>query len=140
MNTSIFVKSLSDYETNYRGILKLLDKQPQWFSMLHKIIREQELLLLGTSFASTPQCRIYTNSNRSEHQCMVILPNLTEFDEFNAFLIIDNGTDSTQKLVSSSNSLINIVFRRNISGSNEVAALVETVGDAICYLIWQSIK
>lgn len=139
MNTSVFVKSLSEYDQNYSYILKLLLKQPQWFTLLHKMISGQSTLLLETTSTLPPQCRIY-NSNRSEHQYIVVLPNLTEFDEFDAFVIIDNGIDSSEKLVSTSDSLVNVVFRRNVSGSDEVAALVEAVGDSICYLIWQTIK
>lgn len=139
MNTSVFIKSLSEYDQNYSYILKLLLKQPQWFTSLHKMISGQSTLLLETTSTLPPQCRIY-NSNRSEHQYIVVLPNLTEFDEFDAFVIIDNGIDSSEKLVSTSDSLVNVVFRRNVSGSDEVAALVETVGDSICYLIWQTIK
>lgn len=139
MNTSVFVKSLPEYDQNYSHILKLLFKQPQWFTSLHKMISEQSTLLLETTSTLPPQCRIY-NSNRSEHQYIVVLPNLTEFDEFDAFVIIDNGIDSSEKLVSTSDSLVNVVFRRNVSGSDEVATLVEAVGDSICYLIWQTIK
>lgn len=139
MNTSVFVKSLSEYDQNYSHILKLLLRQPQWFTALHKMISGQSTLLLETTSTLPPQCRIY-NSNRSEHQYIVVLPNLTEFDEFDAFVIIDNGIDSSEKLVPASDSLVNVVFRRNVSGSDEVAALVEAVGDSICYLIWQTIN
>jgi len=139
VNTSVFVKSLPEYDQNYSYILKLLLKQPQWFTSLHKMISGQSTLLLETTSTLPPQCRIY-NSNRSEHQYIVVLPNLTEFDEFDAFVIIDNGIDSSERLVSTSDSLVNVVFRRNVSGSDEVAALVEAVGDSICYLIWQTIK
>jgi len=139
VKTSVFVKSLPEYDPNYDHILKLLMKQPQWFTSLHKMISGQSTLLLETTSRLPPQCRIY-NSNRSEHQYIVVLPNLTEFDEFDAFVIIDNGIDSSEKLVATSDSLVNVVFRRNVSSSEEVASLVEAVGDSICYLIWQTIK
>jgi len=139
VKTSVSIKSLSEYDPNYDHILKLLLKQPQWFTLLHKKISGQSDLLLETTSTLPPQCRIY-NSNRSEHQYIVVLPNLTEFDEFDAFVIIDNGIDSSEKLVATSDSLVNVVFRRNVNDSDEVVALVEAVGDSICYLIWQTIK
>lgn len=139
MNASAFVKSLSEYEPNYSQILKLLIKQPQWFTLLHKIISGQSTSLLETTSTLPPQCCIY-NSNKSEHQYMVVLPNLTEFDEFDGFILIDNGNGSSENRVSRSDSLVNVVFRRNASDSEEMADLVKTVGDAICFFIWQTIK
>lgn len=108
---------------------------PQWFTSLHKLISEQPSILIPWTLPT--QCRIY-NSNNSEHQYLVVIINQSKI-EMNAFIIIDSGIGSAESIVSASDSLINIVFRRNVIGSEEVNTLVETVGKAICYHIWREV-
>jgi len=106
-----------------------LCKGPQWFTSLHKLISGQP---------SSTRCRIYNNYN-SEHQYLIILPKRSGDIEVNAFIIIDNGTIPKERIVTSTASFINIVFRRNVIDSDEVNMLVETVGKSICYHIWRTV-
>lgn len=142
MNKSGFVKPLSVYDKKLGFLFNELCRTPQWFASLHKLISGQ------TSFAPSStlsiRCYIYTSDN-SEQQYLVILPNWFEGVEIeiNAFIIIDNGTVSTESIVTtldtSNKSLVNIVFRRNVFGSEEVNTLVESVSKAMCYNIWRAV-
>lgn len=90
------------------------------------------------STTTSARCRIFT-STKPEHQYLVVLPDRSDDEEYNTFIIINNGVDITENIVTSSDSLINIVFRRNKGSSEEINNLVETVGKAICYYIWRTI-
>lgn len=130
------MKPLSVYDKRLSPLIEELCKGPQWFTSIHKLIIGHTPLTSSSSHSS--RCRIY-NSNKTEHQYLVVLPNPSDNTEFNAFIIIDNGIDSSENIVATSDSLINIVFRRNVNGSEEINSLVETVGKAICYHIWRSV-
>lgn len=84
------------------------------------------------------RCRIF-NSNNSEQQYLVVLPKKSNITNNNVFVIIDNGVVSPGCDAPTTDSLMNIVFRRNAIHSEEVFPLVETIGKAICYYIWHSV-
>lgn len=135
VNKSAFLKPLSMYDRKLGPLVEELCKGPQWFTSLHKLISGP------TSSTSSPisvRCFIY-NSTISEHQYLVVLPNWFDDGEINSFIIIDNGAVSTEIIADTSDSLINIIFRRNIIGSEEVNMLVEAVTKAMCYYIWRAI-
>lgn len=130
------MKPLSVYDKRLGPLIEELCKGPQWFTSLHKLIIGHTPI--SSPSTQPPRCCIY-NSNKTEHQYLVVFPNLSDNAELNAFIIIDNGIDSSENIVATSDSLINIVFRRNANSSEEINSLVETVGKAICYYIWRSV-
>lgn len=136
VNKSGLVQPLSVHDKKLGPLLGELVKGPQWFIALHKLIMGPVSIL--SSSTTSARCRIFT-STKPEHQYLVILPNRSGDSEFNTFIIIDNGFDSTDKIVTSSDSLINIVLRRNKNNTEEVNNLVETVGKAVCYYIWRTV-
>lgn len=109
---------------------------PQWFTSLHKLICGQSTIIPPCTLST--RCRIY-NGNNSENQYLVVIINQIDIVEVNAFIIIDSGVGSAESIVSASDSLINIVFRRNVVDNEEVNTLIETVGKAICYHIWREV-
>lgn len=119
------------YDKKLGPLIEELCKGPQWFTSLHKLIS-------GPTSSTPVRCFIY-NSNTSEHQYLVVLPNWFSDGEINSFIIIDNGAVSTEIIADTSGSLMNIVFRRNMIGSEEVNILVESVTKAMCYYIWRAI-
>jgi len=140
VNKSGFVKPLSVYDKKLGFLVDELCKAPHWFTSLHKLISGQT-----SSSTLSVRCRIYI-SNDSEHQYLVVLPSWFEDVEINAFVIVDNGAVPTESIVaaaldgtSSDRSLMNVVFKRNVYGSEEVNTLVETVSKAMCYNLWRAV-
>lgn len=136
---------MAAYDNRLGSLIKELCKGPQWFTSFHKLISGQAYLSSNTTSTPPPpppptiattRCRIY-NRNNSERQYLVILPHRTDV-EISVFIVLDNGGDPAENIAASSDSLINIVFKRNENGSEEVNMLVETVVKAMCYQIWRA--
>ncbi|VVC31045.1 Hypothetical protein CINCED_3A015141 [Cinara cedri] len=144
VNKSGLVEPLAAYDSRLKGLIEELCKIPQWFSSFHKLISGQTYLSSSTSTPPPPppttitttRCRIYNHYN-SDRQYLVILPYSSEV-QINVFIVLDNGGDPTDNIATSSNSLINIVFKRNKKSSEEVNMLVETVVKAMCYQMWRA--
>lgn len=105
---------------------------PQWFTLLHKYFN-------GKTLQPFIQCRLY-NYIDSEHNYLVLIPNVFVDVGFNTFIIIDNGMASNQNIITTSNSLVNIVFKRNLISSEEANSLIEIVVKAISRLILREIN
>lgn len=136
VNKSGLVKPLAEYDERLHPLIDELCRGPQWFVSLHKLVSGQTFSFPPSTLPT--RCRIYHHFN-SEHQFLVILPNQSDGVDVNAFIIVDNGVVPTDRIVSSTDSLINIIFRRNVIDSEEVSMLVEAIGKAICYYIWQTV-
>lgn len=136
VNKSGLVQPLSVYDKELGPLLDELFKGPQWFIAIHKLILAPVSILSSSTISA--RCRIFT-STKPEHQYLVVLPNRSGDEEYNSFIIIDNGMDSTENIVNSSDSLIHIVFRRNKGSTEEINNLVESFGKAVCYYIWRII-
>lgn len=124
------------YDKKLGPLIEELCKGPQWFTSLHRLISGPTS---STSFPILSVRSFIHYSHIPEHQYLVVLPNWLKDGEINSFIIIDNGAVSTEIIADTSDSLINIVFRRNMIGSEEVNILVEAVTKAICYYIWRAI-
>lgn len=135
-NTSEFIKSFAEYDKKFMPLIEDLSKDPLWFNMLHKLIIKQTMS--SSSPLKTMRYRIFKNNN-SEHQYLVILPNNCSNIELNVFIIIDNGVVSEERVVPTVDSLITIVFKRNVVGSEELNELIETVGNILCFHTWRSL-
>lgn len=100
--------------------------------MLHKYFS-------GKTLQPFIQCRVYSYID-SELNYLVILPNSFVDVGFNTFIMIDNGMASNQNIITSSNSLVNIVFKRNLIGSEEANSLIEIVVKAMSRFILREIN
>lgn len=145
VNKSGLVEPLAAYDTRLGPLIKEFSKGPQWFTSFYRLVSGQTYLSSTAALTTPPpppptmtttRCRLY-NCNNSERQYLVILPYRPEV-EINVFIVLDNGGDPAENIAVSSDSLVNIVFKRNENSSEEVNMLVETVVKAMCYQIWRA--
>lgn len=145
VNRSGLVEPLAAYDARLGPLVKELCKGPQWFTSFFRLISGQTYLSSTAALTPTPpppptmtstRCRLY-NCNNSERQYLVVLPYRPDVD-INVFIVLDNGGDPAENIAVSSDSLVNIVFKRNENSSEEVNMLIETVVKAMCYQIWRA--
>lgn len=130
------MKPLSKYEKNIGSLVIEVCKGSQWFTSLYKLIST-----LSPQHPTTPlsvRCRIY-NCYNSDRQYLVVLPHRIDKSEITTFIIIDNGIGKLPSNIKRSDSLVNIVFRRNITNAEEINILVEAVVNSMCFYIWRTI-
>lgn len=130
------MKPLSKYERKICSLIEEVCKGPQWFTSLYRLINAQSSLHPTTSLSF--RCRIY-NCYDSDRQYLVVLPHRIDKSEITTFIIIENGIGKLPSKITRSDSLINIVFRRNIYNVEEIDMLVEAVVNSMCFYIWRTI-